>query len=331
MQSKTPETIPLYSIQCSDYRPEEFPMKTRSVLSTAGGAVVIGLLIWYVGQEPGDRLALDKVRKITSVDQTYGGEHVDRLAELGVEWVPAIASEMLSVEKFHSTYIMALSRIGSTDAVDPLLVLLSKLDAETSGEHRPVIIMIIDALEEISDRRATDILTSVMTAGEAHPAVRLAAARAVARIGDQSEQEPARAYILDRYGKRHSYYNQHGGGFEEIDMNDALMSVDTDESLGFLVETLTIETPAYVAIPIIRYLSAKNRQDITELLVGITDQADSFEIHVRLVAIESLAKHSAAVDSTDINHRLDDLEAEVIDGQWPSSFIDRIHAVRADL
>lgn len=96
-------------------------MKKRVLLTVFSTLVIFGLslaIIRYWSSDP----YWAEVRAIVDTPQTYDGEHIDKLINLGPEGIPAIAKALSSGEDFPLRFIYALERIKGKGALRPIEV-----------------------------------------------------------------------------------------------------------------------------------------------------------------------------------------------------------------
>lgn len=84
-------------------------MSKLAVVVGVLGIVVLGAYLALKQNQP----ALDQqIMSILETPQTYDGEHIDKLVELGPSAVPAISDRLESGDEFPLRLIYALERIG---------------------------------------------------------------------------------------------------------------------------------------------------------------------------------------------------------------------------
>ena len=108
-----------------------------------------------------------------------------------------------------------------------------------------------------------------------------------------------------------------------------MVDTNTDESLVILVESLKSAPAPYISMPIINYLSTRTNQEMFEVLLGVVDGNQSHELHIRLLAAESLLNISREASRDQLDPRFESLIAETKKDGWPSELIERAEALRA--
>ena len=267
--------------------------------------VVCLSLLFVISATTQDKSMEAEVEEVLVSVQSYSGQMTDRLVELGKPAVPAMCQKLDTV-KFPVTIVNALARIKDPRATLPLLEFLSTREP-FSPEENTVNIIIVDALKEIGDVLAEEMLGDIMTSESTNMRFRLCAAGALARFGSPSVKEQARTFIMSAYAERSKYIRSlldHDFLYQDIYV--ALCEVGTNEALDTVLNVLRADAMPYQKMAILKYLPKREDEKIVATLLEVSaNEAD--EVHIRLKALDILMTFESKVSIADLRTRLDKL------------------------
>jgi HEAT repeat protein len=304
--------------------------RTRYIL-LACFVVVLAAVYVLLQRQPG---YAGRVEVIMSSGQSYDGEYVDRLADLGPRAVPAISDAMLNPqEQFPAVYVLALRQIGDPSAAKPLIEFLERQDPRHSSENVAQIVLVIDALAVLKDAAAVDPLRQIMHAESAHPRVRLSAAAALARTGSPVALGEAREFIFQMYEQRDVFLRMTPQGRElsEADLYSAVAAADTDRSVSILSEVLRGEPDPWVAIPVIAYFAGKDTSEAAVVLDDVMTRTNHYDLYLRIEALEGLLDDSPRPPEEELLERVTAMQAEARADGHPRQVVESIDAIARDL
>jgi HEAT repeat protein len=256
-----------------------------------------------------------QVDAILTKVQTDDYRYTNQLTALGSDAVPELSKRLLSAKKFHAKYIISLGNIANKKATLPLIAFLSQQLPQRETEH--IVIETIKALALIGDSRAIEPILAIYNTNDIHPKLRLTTATALVKIDSSSSlQQMMQAFIFKQYENRHDYFYKMGKGFEQGDMDAALIAVNTYESQEILLREVISEPNSYLKLPVIAYLAKIDRPEVIGAFVNIIEHPRDNEIHVRLAAIEALMGLSHHLTNATLTEYLDEFIVQNDKGEF---------------
>jgi HEAT repeat protein len=230
------------------------------------------------------------VETIIRTPQTYDGEVIDKLTNLGPEAVPAIGAALGRGPRFPMTLVRSLERIGSPAGMEPILAFLAQLAPYSDADDSKLTEMTILALRGVRNAGACRPLATILADETAHPRARLAAASAITRLCTTDLVREAQRFILAMYEDRERHFAgvPQGSGFASPELFSALIDADSAESEAILLDILRTEQTPYLIQPVIEYFATKGGADAEQALLAIVDNSLEHEMHVRVAAASAL-------------------------------------------
>ena len=230
------------------------------------------------------------VRQIINTPQTYDGEHIDKLVELGPEGVPAIGDALARDEQFPLRFVLALEAIGSDAGSDAILGFVWSRAPFSDNDRSFITARSISALGMIGNEVLVEDLTGILEDRESHPRVRLASAASVCRLLAPGNCERAEEVIFDFYDDRIGYISNVNSGFTENELFDAVMAADTNRSMEIILEAIDTGVAPHTTVTIVPHLRGRSTEETTIALLAIASDISRQSLPIRLAAALAIAE-----------------------------------------
>ena len=305
-------------------------MVRMSKPAIVAGVLAIVALGAYLALEQNQPAFEQQVNKILETAQTYDGEQIDKLVELGPAAVPAISQRLESGDEFPLRLIYALERIGDGTGAPAVLSFVEKRRPYDRNDGSSLTSLAILAIQEMPNPAAVEPLVALVNDETAHVRIRIAAAATLAQVSDGSVKNGSQQFILATFENRDQLPTDPNSGLTQSELYFALIDADSPESKQILIDTLGLSGTDTIKIPIVRYLSESGGTEAAEA-VRHAIRNDRNTIRVRVIAAESYIQHYRdRVDET-IASDLEGIADLVQEEGWPEEYLSRIESLQAGL
>lgn len=296
-------------------------MRYRRMIPVAGAALLVLVVTFFFRSADHYEAA---VQQIIETPQTYSGEHVERLIALGSDGVPAIGDALSRDQPFPLAFVLALEGIGNERGAAPVLDFVKSLAPFSDVDRSTLTALSIEALGKMEDVGTVDTLLNIATDGANHPRVRLASAASVCRLVGcgEGERSSAEAVILNYDRDRAKYFVDANKGFSEVELFEALIAADTNESMEIVLATAQKGLSTYVVRSTISYLKDKPGESAANALLFVVTDKDRYELPVRLSAAAALARRAAS-RPTLTKEIAKELMEEAVTDDWPEEIVEQ--------
>lgn len=296
------------------------PMKTGS-RSVAYGLVALAcigsLYLWHTQQG-----ATQSVRAILESPQSYDGEHIERLAALGPDAVPAMGQALDEGADFPIVLIYALREIGHPDGAAEVLRFVERQRPYSDLEQSTLTSRAAAVLGDLGDESAIPWLYGAMRSPSAYPRIRLAAAASLVQLDDGDTADEAADFVLDFWESRERYFVNPNLGVAPSELILALTHIQRPEVQSIFDDMLADGLAPALATPALDYMSMRGNPEALSVLWRTVDDSDNYELHVRLAALSLALAHQDGAVAPPIVQRIDALVEEAISDEWDERTIE---------
>ena len=296
--------------------------RKNSLLLAISILTITGATIWVAELPPAKEIQnAAKVNSVLRAPQTYDGEHIERLAALGAEAVPAIGNELTAGYAYPVDLLYALREIENPSAAAPIVHFVLARKPHSDNDVSFITAEAIRVLAKLPSRSSCAPLLEVLRDESAHPRIRLATSAALINACDGAVEAEAEDQIQRFYGDRDRYLQQVNDGFGLTELlSTLLLASDSDAVAEVSVNVLT-DFPLHGMVSAVIQSIKPETPGYGEALDAVLS-GQSVPLENRLAAAEALVAHyGPSIDG--LQEKIVALKRDAEEDGYPMEILER--------